>query len=182
MEIKFPCSASRRFAAYRVRQSITAIRQLAPSSASTLSRSSGSSIVRHSLGRSAWWRSILQCISSSESDGRAVATNATGETAAASVWTYLLLPLRAPPSTNVTAFRDTSFMLTWACSRGPDASGILQAAFRRGLRTNRQNALRLSHRSRIHLGLASGRSPDLRFVELELPSQNISSGVIELSS
>src|SRR6266478_2220489 len=38
---------------------------------------------------------------------------------------------------------------------------------------NRQNALRLSHRSRIRLGLASGRSPDLRFVEPEQPSQNI---------
>src|ERR1017187_7641194 len=38
---------------------------------------------------------------------------------------------------------------------------------------NRQNALRLSHRSRIHLGLASGRSPDLRFVEPEQPSQNV---------
>src|ERR1700733_2161494 len=38
---------------------------------------------------------------------------------------------------------------------------------------NRQNALRLSHRSRIRLGLASGRSPDLRFVEPEQPSQNV---------
>ena len=38
---------------------------------------------------------------------------------------------------------------------------------------NRQNALRLSHRSRTRLGLASGRSPDLRFVEPEQPSQNI---------
>jgi len=35
-----------------------------------------------------------------------------------------------------------------------------------GLRINRQNALRLSHRSRIRLGSASGRSPDLRFVDL----------------
>src|SRR5713226_8896071 len=42
---------------------------------------------------------------------------------------------------------------------------------------NRQNALRLSHRSRIRLGLASGRSPDLRFVEPEQPSQTLSSGL-----
>jgi hypothetical protein len=46
-------------------------------------------------------------------------------------------------------------------------------SFQTQVKLNCQNALRLSHRSRIRLGLASGRSPDLRFVESEQPSQNV---------